>query len=80
VNLTGELDRFLAKRINAGRYENASEVVRAGLRSLEREERKYEARLAAIRVGIDDGNASGTARGDVFRRLRKRLKLAAASR
>jgi len=31
-------------------------------------------------VGIDDGNASGTARGDVFRRLRKRLKLAAASR
>src|SRR5580658_10447998 len=43
VNLTNELDRFLAKKIKAGRYENASEVVRAGLRSLEREERGYEA-------------------------------------
>jgi hypothetical protein len=35
VNLTNELDRFVAKKIKTGRYENASEVVRAGLRTLE---------------------------------------------
>ena len=37
VNLTVELDRFVAKKVKTGRYENASEVVRAGLRTLERE-------------------------------------------
>ena len=37
VNLTDELDRFVAKKVKTGRYENASEVVRAGLRKLERE-------------------------------------------
>lgn len=43
VNLTDELDRFVATRIENGRYESASEVVRAALRTLEREEREYEA-------------------------------------
>jgi putative addiction module CopG family antidote len=45
VNLTDELDRFVAKKVKTGRYENASEVVRAGLRTLEREEQQYEAKL-----------------------------------
>ena len=80
VNLTDELDRFVAKKIKAGRYENASEVVRAGLRNLEREEQEYEAKLAALRAAIDDGDASGVAKGDVFRRVRKKLKLAATPR
>ena len=34
VNLTRELDRFVATKVKSGRYENASEVVRAGLRTL----------------------------------------------
>ena len=38
VNLTDELDQFVAKKVKSGRYENASEVLRAGLRALEREE------------------------------------------
>ena len=62
VNLTDELDRFVAKKVKTGRYENASEVVRAGLRTLEREERQYEAKLAALRAAIDEGDASGVAR------------------
>jgi antitoxin ParD1/3/4 len=80
VNLTDELDRFVAKRVKTGRYENASEVVRAGLRTLEREEQQYEAKLAALRAAIDDGDASGVADGDVFVRVRKALKLPASSR
>ena len=80
VNLTDELDRFVTKKIKAGRYENASEVVRAGLRNLEREEREYEAKLAGLRAAVDEGDASGVARGDVFRRVRKKLKLAATPR
>src|SRR5271154_229461 len=79
VNLTRELDRFVAKKIKTGRYENASEVVRAGLRTLEREEQQHEAKLAALRAAIDEGDASGIASGNVFRRARKRLKLPGSS-
>jgi antitoxin ParD1/3/4 len=80
VNLTDELDRFVAKKVKTGRYENASEVVRAGLRTLEREEEQYEAKLSALRAAIDAGDASGAAEGNVFRRVRKALKLSKPSR
>lgn len=75
VNLTDELDRFVLKKVKTGRYENASEVVRAALRTLEREEQEDEAKLAALRAAIDEGDASGVAQGDVFARVRKTLKL-----
>ena len=80
VNLTDELDRFVAKKVKTGRYENASEVVRAGLRTLEREEQRYEAKLAALRSALDEGDKSGIAEGDVFARVRKSLKLPVSSR
>jgi antitoxin ParD1/3/4 len=76
VNLTQELDNFVLARVGSGRFENASEVVRAGLRSLEREERLYEAKLEALRAAIDEGDQSGVAEGDVFAQVRKELKLA----
>ena len=75
VNLTDELDRFVLSKVKTGRYENASEVVRAALRSFERDEEHYEAKLAALRAAIDEGDASGMARGDVFARVREKLKL-----
>ncbi len=75
VNLTDELDRFVAAEIENGRYENASEVMRAALRSLERDEQEYEARLTSLRAAIDDGDASGLAEGGVFPRARQSLKL-----
>ena len=71
INLTPELDRFVSTKIKSGRYEDASEVVRAGLRKLER-----EAKLAALRNAIDEGDASGVAGGNVFGRVRKTLALA----
>ena len=80
VNLTDQLDRFVAKKVKTGRYENASEVVRAGLRTLEREERQYEAKLAALRAAIYEGDSSGVARANVFGRVRKTLKLSGSTR
>jgi antitoxin ParD1/3/4 len=74
VNLTDELDCFVAKKVRSGRYENASEVVRAGLRTLERDEQAYEAKLAALRAAVDEGDRSGVAEGNVFGRVRKSLK------
>jgi antitoxin ParD1/3/4 len=75
VNLTGKLDRFVLRKVKSGSYENASEVVRAALRTLEREEQQYAAQLAALQAAIDQGDASGVARGGVFARVRKKLKL-----
>jgi antitoxin ParD1/3/4 len=78
INLTPGLDRFVATRVKSGRYENASEVVRAGLRKLELEEQEHAAKLAALRRAIDEGDASGVAAGNVFGRIRKTLKLSAS--
>ena len=80
VNLTDELERFVLEKIKSGRYENASEVVRAALRTLEREEQQFKAKLAALRTAIDDGDANGVAGGNVFARVRKKLKLPATPR
>ena len=75
VNLTAELDHFVLSKVESGRYENASEVVRAALRTLEREEQHYEAKLAALQKAIDEGDASGIAKGNVFDRVRNQLRL-----
>ena len=69
VNLTDELERFVLKKVKSGRYENASEVVRAALRTLEREEQQYEAKLRGLRAAIDEGDASGIAEGNAFAKL-----------
>ena len=78
VNLTQELDRFVLAKVESGRYENASEVVRAALRTLEREEQLYAAKLEALRAAIDEGDASGVAEGDVFAQVREALNLTAS--
>jgi antitoxin ParD1/3/4 len=80
VNLTDELDHFVLAKVESGRYENASEVVRAALRTLEREEQRHEARLTALRAAIDEGDASGIAKGNVFTRVRKKLNLPSTPR
>jgi len=57
--LLGEhFDTFIQDRISEGRYKNASEVVRAGLRLLEEEEYKYRSLKASIEEGIGSGIAT----------------------
>lgn len=75
VSLTDRLDRFVSTAIESGRYENASEVIRAALRTLEREEQEQAARLARLRSAIDKGDASGIAEPGAFSRVRRRLNL-----
>jgi antitoxin ParD1/3/4 len=72
VNLTPELDRFVTVKVEAGLYSNASEVMRAALRLLERDEREHEEKMAALRSAIDKGFASGIAEPGVFTRIRAR--------
>jgi antitoxin ParD1/3/4 len=72
VNLTPELDSFVSELMAKGRYQNASDVVRAALRALEREEREETAKIEALRVAIDQGLQSGIAPDGVFERVRAR--------
>ncbi len=69
VNLTKELDQFVADKVKAGLYANASEVMRTGLRLLEKEEREYEEKMAVLRAAIQEGLDSGDAEDGVFERL-----------
>ena len=54
VALGQHYEEFIKASIAGGRYNNASEVIRAALRKLEED----EARLAALRSAIDEGDAS----------------------
>ena len=55
ITLGNHFEDFVQSRISTGRYKNASEVIRAGLRLLEEEEDKVAALKQAIQEGIDSG-------------------------
>ena len=48
-------ETFVENSVSEGRYENAGEVIRAGLRLLEEEENKISALKKAIQEGIESG-------------------------
>jgi antitoxin ParD1/3/4 len=48
VSLTPELDRFVASKVESGRYTSASEVVREALRLLEEHDQARAAQLASF--------------------------------
>ena len=58
ISLGSYFENFVQSRLNEGRYKNASEVIRAGLRLLEEEESRAAALRNAIQEGIDSGYAN----------------------
>ena len=73
VNLGPHFDRFVQEKLAEGRYQNASEVIRAGLRLLEDAEKTNLERRAVIRAELaeraNDGRPSQPA-ARVFEDLR----------
>lgn len=57
VALGAYFENFIQSRIAQGRYNNASEVIRAGLRLLE----ENESRLLELKAAINEGIESGVA-------------------
>ena len=57
IALGDYFENFIKARIAQGRYNNASEVIRAGLRLLE----ENEGRIMALKSAIDEGRNSGLA-------------------
>ena len=57
VEIGDELALFVDGQVKTGRYQSASEVVRAGLRALQDRETQMAALRAAVRAGLDSGPA-----------------------
>jgi len=55
ITLGEHFDDFVAKQVKSGRYGSTSEVVRAGLRTLE----DVETKLETLRELLDEGEKSG---------------------
>lgn len=83
VSLTPELEKFVAKEVDGGLYQTASEVVRAGLRRLKEDGEaramrppatldELEAQLERAVNSLEAGK--GINGETAFRRLRKRIK------
>jgi len=69
-------EAFVQEQVKSGRYNNASEVVRAGLRLLEDSEQLRELKLAELRRLVDEGRLSGegSPAEDVFARLEAKYR------
>jgi antitoxin ParD1/3/4 len=57
ISLGNHFENFIESTVSKGRFSNASEVVRAGLRLLEEEENRIIILRNAIREGIESGRA-----------------------
>lgn len=57
VVLTDPQARFVEQLVESGRYQNASEVMREGLRLVQQRERSYAARLETLRDAVATGVA-----------------------
>jgi len=65
VVLTDQQVELVEKLVHSGRYQNASEVLRDGLRLLQRRELEETAKLEAIRGALDDAEEA-VAAGDLY--------------
>ena len=81
VALSSHFETFVRDQVESGRYNNASEVVRAGLRLLEDQQKQAELQLEAMKAAIAAGLASGPsiAADQVFDRLEAKYRKQAAS-
>lgn len=77
VSLGDHFETFIAQQIARGRYQNASEVVRAGLRLLEDHEMTRAERAAVLARQINEAfDESGPDKplDDVFERLERQAE------
>lgn len=79
VALSPHFEHFIREQVESGRYNNASEVVRAGLRLLEDQQQQASLKLEALRAAIAAGLASGPGvpADEVFDRLEAKYRVMA---
>lgn len=76
VTITPELEAFIDRAVESGRFSSKSEAVAAGLRLLEEREAKFQALKRDIEIGMASPSAGlfdQAAAEDIKRRGRERL-------
>ena len=79
ISITPELDAFLQAKVESGRYQTTSEVVREALRLLERQEQERDEAFNQLKAKLDQGAAQAE-RGElldgdeVFEELRQMIE------
>ncbi|HEX5053752.1 MAG TPA: type II toxin-antitoxin system ParD family antitoxin [Planctomycetota bacterium] len=71
--LGDHFDAFVASQVEAGRYRNATDVIRSGLRLLE----ERETRLQALRQALIEGEQSGVAGPLDMEKIKRQARKAA---
>ena len=81
IDLDAHLEAFVTRQVSAGRFNSASEVIRATLRLLENQEHLQALKLQELRSTIVAGASRGPGRdaSKVFDRLGKKYKDIAAA-
>ena len=76
IALSQHFEEFIRRQIESGRYNNVSEVIRAGLRMLEDFEARQSLRQEELRQSIKDGLKSGpdVDADEVFDQLEKKYQ------
>jgi len=82
VALGTHFEVFVREQVKSGRYNNASEVIRAGLRLLEDQQAGASIQREELRAAIAAGLASGPGRGAdaVLDRLETKYRKASGKR
>ncbi len=75
VELSEELDQFVMRSVETGRFQDANAVVREALLAFQDREKEDEIKLKALIEAIEEGDASGVYEGDVFADLRVKYGL-----
>ena len=75
ADLGQQLEHFVAKLVEAGRYNSKSEVLREGVRLIQEREARLAALDASIARGLDDADAGRINPADaVFERLEAKYR------
>lgn len=70
ISLGNYFEDFVRSQTATGRYKNASEVIRAGLRLLEEQENKIKVLRNEIQKGLDSGIAEDFNPDDFLNKLK----------
>lgn len=74
VSLSPLLEQWIAEQVASGWYNNASEVVRDGLRLLRERQEERNAKLRDLRVAIEEGMNSPTAPWEGAEEIQRRAR------
>jgi antitoxin ParD1/3/4 len=80
INLTPQLEKLVRKKVESGRYNSASEVVREALRLMETQNELHALQLERLRRDIRQGLESGPPRPWRVAEMKRQGRKLAASR